>query len=98
MKLKHIYKDFSKYKKMFDFSAYSVKSKFYDKSNKLVVGKIKGERASILTEAFVGLSPKIYSFLVDNISEHEIGTYEINKISYHALMIKHISKTLGMMD
>ena len=96
-KTKDVYKDFIKDKKIFGFSTYSTKSK-YDKSKKLVVGKIKSETAGIPTEAFVGLNPKIYSLLVDDNSEHKIGTHEINKISNHALVIKHISKTMDMMD
>ena len=54
---------------MFDFGNYSAKSKYYDDSNKLVVGKMKDETAAI--EKFAGLKPKVYSFLVDDISEHK---------------------------
>ena len=32
------------------------------------------------------------------IKDHRIGTYEIKKFLYHALMIKHTSKTVDMMD
>ena len=38
---------------MFDFSNYSTKSKYYDNSNKLVVGKMKGEAADVAVEEFV---------------------------------------------
>ena len=55
---------------MFDFSNYSTKSKYYDCSNKLVIGKMKDETLGIAIKEFVGLNPKINSFLVDN-SEHE---------------------------
>ena len=41
IKTKDSYEDFSKDKEMFDFNNYSAKSKFYDDSNKLVVGKRK---------------------------------------------------------
>ena len=34
MKTKYVYEDFIKYKKLFDFSNYSTKTKFYDNSNK----------------------------------------------------------------
>ena len=50
---------------MFDFSNYSSKSKYCDNWNKLVVDKIKNETAGVDTEEFVGLKPKIYSYLVD---------------------------------
>ena len=33
-------------KKMFDFSNYSTKSKYYDNSNKLVIGKMKDKIGS----------------------------------------------------
>ena len=41
IKTKDSYEDFSKDKEMFNFNNYSAKSKFYDDSNKLVVGKRK---------------------------------------------------------
>ena len=54
---------------MFDFSNYLSKSKYYDSSNKLVVGKMKDETAGIVIEEFVGLKPNMYSYLVDDNSE-----------------------------
>ena len=57
-------------KKMFDFSNYQTKSKYYDNSNKLVIWKIKDETRDAVIEEFVGLKPKIYSFLVGN-SQHK---------------------------
>ena len=56
---------------MFDFSNYSAKSKYYDNSNKLVVGKMKDETAGVANEEFLGLKPKMYSYLVDDNSEHK---------------------------
>ena len=56
---------------MFDFSNYSTKSKYYDNSNKLVVGKMKDERAEVAIEEFFGLKPKMYSYLVDDNREHK---------------------------
>ena len=56
---------------MFDFSNYSTKSKYYNSSNKLVVGKMKGETATAAIEEFVGLKSKMYSHWVDKNSEHE---------------------------
>ena len=55
---------------MFDFSNYSTKSKYDDNSNKLVIGKMKDETGSVAIGEFVGLKPKIYSFLVDD-NEHK---------------------------
>ena len=54
---------------MFCFSNYSAKSKYYDDSNKLVADKMKTD--GIVIEEFVGLKPKMYSFLVGCCSEHK---------------------------
>ena len=43
IKTEEVYKDFSNDKEMLDFSDYSTKSKYYDNSKKLVVGKMKDE-------------------------------------------------------
>ena len=71
IKTEDVYKGFSNNKEMFDFSNYSTKSKYYDNSNKLVGGKMKDETAGIAIEEFVGLKPKMYSYLVDDNSEHK---------------------------
>ena len=56
--------------KMFDFSNQSIKSKYYNDLNKLVIGKMKDETAGVAIKEFVGLKPKMYSFLVEN-NEHK---------------------------
>ena len=71
IKTKDVYQDFANDKEMFDFSNYSSKSKYYDNSNKLVVGKMKDETAGVAIEEFVGLKPKMYSYLVDDNSKHK---------------------------
>ena len=55
---------------MFDFSNYFTKSKYYDNSNKLIIGNMKDEIGGAAIEEFVGLKPKMYSFLIDN-NEHK---------------------------
>ena len=47
IKIQDVYEDFSNDKEMFDFSNYSAKSKYYDNSNKLVVGKMEDETADL---------------------------------------------------
>ena len=69
MKTEDVYEDFGKEKEMFDFSNYSAKSKYYDESKKLVVGKIKEDTAGVAIKEFVGLKPKMYSLLAYNSSE-----------------------------
>ena len=49
---------------------YSFKSKYYDDSNKLVIGKMKDENGGVVIEEFFGLKSKMYSFLVYK-SEHK---------------------------
>ena len=56
---------------MLDFRNYSTKSKYYDDSNKLVIGKTKDKTRVTAIEEFVGLTPKMYSFLINNNSEHK---------------------------
>ena len=56
---------------MFDFSNYSPKSKYYDDSNKLVVGKMKEETGAVTIKEFVKLEQNLYSFFVDGRSEHK---------------------------
>ena len=47
IKTEDVYEDFNRDKEIFDFSNYSTKSKYYDNSNKLVVGKMKDEMGGI---------------------------------------------------
>ena len=70
IKTEDVYDDCSSDKEMFDFSNNSIKSKYYDNSNKLTIGKITEETGGVAIEKFVGLKPKMYLFLVDN-SEHQ---------------------------
>ena len=77
IKTEDVYEDFSKDKEMFDFSKYSAESKF-DDSNKLVVSKMKDEAGGVAIKEFVGLKSKMYSFLVDDSSEHK-KTIGMNK-------------------
>ena len=71
IKNEDVYDDFTNDKEMFDFSNYSTRSKYYNNSNKLVVGKMKDETAGVMTEEFVRLKQKIYSYLVNDNSEHK---------------------------
>ena len=81
-----IYNDFSKDKKLFDFTNYSV-SKYYDHSNELVVGKIKDEMGVAAIKEFVRLKPKKYASFVSDSSEYKkanvLNKNVIAKISYN---------------
>ena len=69
IKTEDVYVDFSSNKEKFDLSNCLTKSKYYDNSNKIVIGKVKDETGGVAIEEFVGLKPKMYLFLVDK-SKH----------------------------
>ena len=72
IKIEDVYEDFSGDKEMLDFSIFfSAKSKYYDEPNILMVGKMKIETGSIAIKESVELKSKMYSFLVDDSSEHK---------------------------
>ena len=62
IKTEDVYESFSSDKEMFDFSSCSIKSKYYDHSNQLVIVKMKDEATDVVIKEFVGLKPKIYFF------------------------------------
>ena len=64
IKTEDVYEDFSSNKEMFDFSNYSFKSIYYN-SNKLVM---EDKITDIAFKEFIGLKPKIYSLLENNIT------------------------------
>ena len=70
-KMEDICEDFIEDKEMFDFSNYSGKSKHFHDLIKLVAGKRKDETGGIAIEELAGLKPKMYSFLVNDSSEHK---------------------------
>ena len=71
IKTEDFYKDFCSDKEMLVFTNYLTKSKCYDDSSKVVIGKKTVETRSVVIEEFVGFNPNMYSFLVDNNSKHK---------------------------
>ena len=61
IKSENVYEEFFKWKDLFDFSNYSKDSKFFDETNKNVIGKMKDEFGEVIISEFVGLKSKIYS-------------------------------------
>ena len=61
IKSENVYKDFYKWKDLFDFSNYSKDSKFFDDTNKNVIGKMKDEYGGAIIDQFIGLKSKMYS-------------------------------------
>ena len=70
IKLEDVYEVLSKDEEIFDFSDYS-ESKYYNDSHTLVVCKMKDATGGVAIKKFVGLKPKMYSFLLDDSSEHK---------------------------
>ena len=70
IKTEDVYEDFYQDKDLFDFSEYSLNSKFFNPVNKKVIGKMKDEfRGKIISE-FVGLKSKMYSLI--NVDDEEV--------------------------
>ena len=61
IKSKDVYEEFYKWKDLFDFSNYSKDSKFFNETNKNVIGEIKDEFSGVIIIEFVGLKSKMYS-------------------------------------
>ena len=61
IKSEKVYVKVFKWKNLFDFSNYLKDSKFFDKTNKKVIGKIKDEFGGVVATEFVGLKSKMYS-------------------------------------
>ena len=61
IKSENIYEQFFKPKDLFDFSNYSKDSRFFDRTNKKVIGKMKDEFDEIIASEFGGLKSKMYS-------------------------------------
>ena len=53
IKSESVYEDFFKWKGLFDFTNYSKDSKFFDNTNKKVIGKMKDEYVGVIIDEFV---------------------------------------------
>ena len=63
IKTKDVYKDMSETKDEYDFSDYPTDRPLYDETNYKVIGKLIDECAGALIAEYIGLRPKLYSFL-----------------------------------
>ena len=61
IKSENIYEEFFKWKNLFDFSNYPKDSKFFDETNKKVIGKMKDEFGGVIVDEFVRLKSKMHS-------------------------------------
>jgi hypothetical protein len=65
IKTDDFYQDMHESKEHYDFSGFSKESKFYDETNKKVLGKFKDECDGKAPSEFVGLRPKMYSLQIE---------------------------------
>ena len=61
IKSENVYEEFFKWKDLFDFSNYSKDSKFFDETNKKVIGKMRDEFGGVIVIEFARLKRKMYS-------------------------------------
>ena len=86
---------------MFHFSNYSKDSKFFNETNKKVIGKMKYEFGGVIVTEFVGLKSKMYSIkklMVKNIiQQKEWVTTEFDKfkdVLFDKKIIRHKMKRI----
>ena len=82
IKTEDIYEDAYSDKDLFDFSDYPVNSKFFDETNKQVIGKMKNEFKGEIIREFAGLKSKMYSLLTVK-DEEVIKAEAVNKKIRH---------------
>ena len=73
-KSKTVYEEFFKRKDFFDFSNYLKGSKFFNETNKKVIGKMKDELGGVIVTEFVGLKSLMYSIkklMVKNVMQQK---------------------------
>ena len=80
----NVYEKLFKWKHLFDFSNYLKDSKFFDETNKKVIGKMKDEFGGVIVTEFVGLKSKIYSIkklMVKNIIQQKERVLQLSLIN-----------------
>ena len=81
---------------MFDFSNYSKDSKFFNETNKKVIGKIKDEFGGVVVSEFVGLKSKMYSIKKLDRKEHNTAKGVLQLSLINSKMFYLIKKLLGI--
>ena len=61
IKSESVYEKIFQWKDLFDFSNCLKNSKFFDETNKKVIGKMKDEFGGVIKDEFIGLKSKMYS-------------------------------------
>ena len=73
IKSENVYEEFFRWKDLFDFSNYPKDSKFFNETNKKIIGKMKDELGEAIEEEFVRLKSKMYSMkkMVKNVIQQK---------------------------
>ena len=102
IKSEDIYKKFYKWKDLLDFSNYSKDSRFYDESNKKVIGKMKVDYGGDIIDEFIGLKSNTYSIKKNDGSESSTAKRvniakefnEFKDLLFNKKIIKHKMKRI----
>ena len=92
IKSKNVSEEFVKWKDLFNFSNYSKDSKFFNETNKNVIGKMKDEFGGVIITEFVGLKSKMYS--IKKIDGKEHNTAKGVSIATEVIFIKIVSQVV----
>ena len=102
IKSEDVYEEFFKHKDLFDFSNYPKDSKFFDETNKKVIGKMKDEFGEVIVDEFIRLRSKMYS--IKKIDGKECNTAkgvniatefnEFKDVLFHKKIIRHKMKRI----
>ena len=101
IKSEDVYKEFQKWKDLFDFRNYFKDSRFYDDTNKKVIGKMKDEYGGVVIDEFIGLKAEIYSIKKIDGSESSTAKgvnitteYEFKDTLFNKRIIRHKMKRI----
>ena len=92
-----LYKELFADRVHFDLASYEKTSPFFDPTNNKVIGKFKDETLGKPIIEFVGLRPKMYSFIVEE-NGHEVEKHRakgINKAASRTLRHQQYKEQLG---
>ena len=94
IKVENLYKELAKISDQLDTSDYPITHPLYSSKNRKVLGKFKDELSSNIMTEFVGLKPKLYSFLVEEGAETKRAKGVKKSVIERELRFHHYKKTL----